>query len=79
MGAIRCRSSGLSPVEAAAADFERALQLARCYPTIFAALVLPLILFHAGSLNLAMRWPHVVAALLTGIYAWWRGGMIPRC
>jgi branched-subunit amino acid transport protein len=23
-----------------------------------------------------MRWPHAVAAIITGIYAWWRGGML---
>jgi branched-subunit amino acid transport protein len=54
--------------------FERALQLA--VPAIFAALVVPLILFQGNQLNLSMRWPHAVSALLTGIYAWWRGGML---
>ena len=54
--------------------FERALQLA--VPAIFAALVVPLILFQGNQLNLPMRWPHAVAALITGIYAWWRGGML---
>ena len=54
--------------------FERALQLA--VPAIFAALVVPLILLHAGELNLNVRWPHIFAALVTGIHAWWRGGML---
>ena len=54
--------------------FERALQLA--VPAIFAALVLPLILLSAGEFNFQTRWPHMVAAGLTGIYAWWRGGML---
>lgn len=54
--------------------FERALQLA--VPAIFAALVVPLILLHAGEFNLHIRWPHIVAALVTGLYAGWRGGML---
>ena len=54
--------------------FERALQLA--VPAIFAALVVPLILFQGNQLNFTMRWPHAVAAIITGIYAWWRGGML---
>ncbi len=53
---------------------ERALQLAVL--AIFAALIVPLILFSAGEFNLNVRWPHLVAAIITGIYAGWkRGGM----
>lgn len=72
--AIRYSFIGLLAGRKLPPRFERALQLA--VPAIFAALVLPLILFHAGSLNLGMRWPHAVAAVLTGVYAWWRGGMV---
>lgn len=53
--------------------FERALQLA--VPAIFAALVVPLVIMVGNVANLNVRWPHVVAAILTGLYAWWRGGM----
>jgi branched-subunit amino acid transport protein len=53
--------------------FERALQLA--VPAIFAALVVPLVIMVGSSANLDQRWPHLVAAIVTGIYAWWRGGM----
>lgn len=53
--------------------FERALQLA--VPAIFAALVLPLILMQAGQFDLQARWPHIVAAIIAGAYAWWRRGM----
>ncbi|MBL8308831.1 MAG: AzlD domain-containing protein [Burkholderiales bacterium] len=72
--AIRYSFIGLLAGRKLPPRFERALQLA--VPAIFAALVLPLILFHNGNLNLGVRWPHAVAAVLTGIYAWWRGGMV---
>ena len=55
-------------------QLERALQLA--VPAIFAALVVPLIVLSDGQLNMAQRWPHAVAAIVTGIYAGWRGGML---
>jgi branched-subunit amino acid transport protein len=54
--------------------FERALQLA--VPAIFAALVIPLVIMVAGSMNLNVRWPHAIAVVATGLYAWWRGGML---
>jgi branched-subunit amino acid transport protein len=53
--------------------FERALQLA--VPAIFAALVVPLVIMVGSGANFNQRWPHAVAAIVTGIYAWWRGGM----
>jgi branched-subunit amino acid transport protein len=53
---------------------ERALQLA--VPAIFAAIVIPLIIFAAGRVDFSTRWPHIVAAIFTGVYAWWRGGML---
>jgi branched-subunit amino acid transport protein len=53
--------------------FERALQLA--VPAIFAALVVPLVIMLGSVANLDQRWPHAVAAIVTGIYAGWRGGM----
>jgi branched-subunit amino acid transport protein len=52
--------------------FERAVQLA--VPAIFAAIVIPLVVMANGSLNLASRWPYVVAAVMTALIAWWRGG-----
>ena len=72
--AIRYSFIGLLAGKKLPPRFERALQLA--VPAIFAALVVPLILLHAGEFNLQLRWPHVVAALITGIYAGWRGGML---
>lgn len=72
--AIRYSFIGLLAGKKLPPRFERALQLA--VPAIFAALVVPLILFQGNQLNLTMRWPHAVAALITGIYAWWRGGML---
>jgi len=72
--AIRYSFIGLLAGKKLPPRFERALQLA--VPAIFAALVVPLILFQGNQLNLTMRWPHVVAAIITGIYAWWRGGML---
>jgi branched-subunit amino acid transport protein len=54
--------------------FERALQLA--VPAIFAALVVPLVIMIGSVANLDQRWPHAVAAIVTGIYAGWRGGML---
>jgi branched-subunit amino acid transport protein len=54
--------------------FERAMQLA--VPAIFAALVVPLVLLVGGAMDWGMRWPHAVAAVATGLYAWWRGGML---
>ena len=71
--AIRYSFIGLLAGKKLPQRFERALQLA--VPAIFAALVVPLILLHAGEVNLNVRWPHIVAALVTGIHAWWRGGM----
>ena len=72
--AIRYSFIGLLAGKKLPQRFERALQLA--VPAIFAALVVPLILLHAGEFNLNVRWPHIVAALVTGIHAWWRGGML---
>ena len=43
----------------------------------FAALVLPLILLNGGAFDLHARWPHRGGGHpATGIYAWWRGGML---
>lgn len=72
--AIRYSFIGLLAGKKLPPRFERALQLA--VPAIFAALVVPLILLHAGEFNLQIRWPHIVSALITGVYAWWRGGML---
>jgi branched-subunit amino acid transport protein len=72
--AIRYSFIGLLAGKKLPPRFERALQLA--VPAIFAALVVPLILFQGNQLNLTTRWPHAVAAVITGIYAWWRGGML---
>ena len=72
--AIRYSFLGLLAGKKLPPRFERALQLA--VPAIFAALVLPLILLNGATFDLVSRWPHVVAAVLTGIYAWWRGGML---
>jgi branched-subunit amino acid transport protein len=73
--AIRYSFIGLLAGRQLPPKFERALQLA--VSAIFAALVVPLILFHAGEFNLNVRWPHLVAAIITGVYAWWRrGGML---
>jgi branched-subunit amino acid transport protein len=72
--AIRYSFIGLLAGKKLPPRFERALQLA--VPAIFAALVVPLILLHAGDFDLQARWPHIVAALITGVYAWWRGGML---
>ena len=72
--AIRYSFIGLLAGKKLPPRVERALQLA--VPTIFAALVVPLILLHAGEFNLQVRWPHIVAAVVTGVYAWWRGGML---
>ena len=72
--AIRYSFIGLLAGKKLPQRFERALQLA--VPAIFAALVVPLILLHAGEFNLNIRWPHILAALVTGIHAWWRGGML---
>ena len=73
--AIRYSFIGLLAGRQLPPRFERALQLA--VPAIFAALVLPLILFNAGEFNLNARWPHLVAAIITGVYAGWRrGGML---
>ncbi len=52
----------------------RALQLA--VPAIFAALVMPLVILANGELSVSARYPHVIAALIAGGYAWWRGGML---
>ena len=72
--AIRYSFIGLLAGKKLPPRFERALQLA--VPAIFAALVVPLILLQAGEFNMPARWPHIVAALVTGVYAWWRGGML---
>ena len=72
--AIRYSFIGLLAGKKLPPRFERALQLA--VPAIFAALVVPMILLHAGNLNLHERWPNIVAVLATGVYAWWRGGML---
>ena len=72
--AIRYSFIGLLAGKKLPPRFERALQLA--VPAIFAALVVPLILLHAGEFNLQHRWPHIVAACVTGVYAGWRGGML---
>ena len=72
--AIRYSFIGLLAGKKLPQRFERALQLA--VPAIFAALVVPLILLHAGEFNLNVRWPHIFAALVTGIHARWRGGML---
>lgn len=53
---------------------ERALQLA--VPAIFAALVTPLIILFDGRLDWTARYPHVIAVVIAGGYAWWRGGML---
>jgi len=73
--AIRYSFIGLLAGRQLPPRFERALQLA--VPAIFAALVVPLILFNSGEFNLGARWPHLVAAIITGVFAWWRrGGML---
>ena len=72
--AIRYSFIGLLAGKKLPPRFERALQLA--VPAIFAALVVPLILLHAGEFNWPIRWPHVVAASVTALYAGWRGGML---
>jgi branched-subunit amino acid transport protein len=54
--------------------FERALQLA--VPAIFAAIVIPLVVLADGHVDFAVRWPHSIAAIVTGLVAWWRGGMM---
>ena len=72
--AIRYSFLGLLAGKKLPPRFERALQLA--VPAIFAALVVPLILLHGNAFDLHARWPHIVAAVLTGGYAWWRGGML---
>ncbi|MGL4229730.1 MAG: AzlD domain-containing protein [Casimicrobium sp.] len=53
---------------------ERALQLA--VPAIFAAIVIPLVIMTSGRIDVGLRWPHAVAAIVTGVIAWWRGGMM---
>ncbi len=73
--AIRYSFIGLLAGKQLPPRFERPLQLA--VPAIFAALVVPLILLNAGEFDLKARWPHLVAAIITGVYAWWRsGGML---
>ncbi len=72
--AIRYSFIGLLAGKKLPPRFERALQLA--VPAIFAALVVPLILLHGGEFNLNLRWPHISAALVTGFYAWRRGGLL---
>lgn len=70
---IRYSFIGLLAGKRLSPRFERALQLA--VPAIFAALVLPLILLQAGQFDLHARWPHIVATIIAGTYAWWRRGM----
>ncbi|MBS0313077.1 MAG: AzlD domain-containing protein [Proteobacteria bacterium] len=53
--------------------FARMMQLA--VPAIFAGLVLPLIVIGSHGFALDERWPHVIAAIVTGLVAAWRGGM----
>jgi branched-subunit amino acid transport protein len=72
--AIRYSFIGLLAGKKLPPRFERALQLA--VPAIFAALVVPLVVISAGEMNLSTRWPHVVAAITTGLIAWRRGGML---
>jgi branched-subunit amino acid transport protein len=72
--AIRYSFIGLLAGKKLPPRLERGLQLA--VPAIFAALVLPLIVLSAGQFDMAVRWPHMVAALVTGGYAWWRGGLL---
>ena len=72
--AIRYSFIGLLAGKKLSPRVERALQLA--VPAIFAALVIPLIIFHGNQLNLAQRGPHLLAAVIAGSYAWWRGGML---
>lgn len=54
--------------------FERALQFA--VPAIFAAIVIPLVVMANGRVELSLRAPHLLAACVTGLVAWWRGGMM---
>jgi len=54
--------------------FERTMRLAVL--SIFAALVVPLVVMEHGVASIAARWPHAVAALATGIVAWRRGGTV---
>jgi branched-subunit amino acid transport protein len=56
------------------AKFEHALQLA--VPAIFAAIVIPLVVLAEGRFDASSRWPHIVAAIVTGLVAGWRGGML---
>ncbi len=53
---------------------ERGLQLA--VPAIFAAIVLPLIVMQQGQTDFVARAPHLAAACITALFAWWRGGML---
>jgi branched-subunit amino acid transport protein len=52
--------------------FERAVQLA--VPAIFAAIVIPLVVLANGNIDFATRWPYALAAVVTALVAWWRGG-----
>jgi branched-subunit amino acid transport protein len=52
----------------------RAVQLA--VPAILAALVVPLVLMPAPDALPASRLPHVLAALVAGVWAFRRGGML---
>jgi branched-subunit amino acid transport protein len=38
--------------------------------------VIPLVVMANGRIDFVARWPHMLAAVLTGIVAWWRGGML---
>jgi branched-subunit amino acid transport protein len=71
---IRYSFIGLFAGKRLSPRFERALQLA--VPAIFAAIVIPLIVLASGRIDFATRWPHIVAAIATGLFAWWRGGMM---
>ncbi len=71
---IRYSFIGLFAGKKLPARVERALQLA--VPAIFAAIVIPFVVMASGRIDLAMRWPHIIAAIVTGLFAWWRGGMM---
>ncbi len=71
---IRYSFLGLFGSRALPPSAVRLVQLA--VPAIFAALVLPLIAIPAPGLPWTTRLPHVFAALVTGLVAWRRGGMM---
>jgi branched-subunit amino acid transport protein len=71
---IRYSFIGLLAGKKLPAKFERALQLA--VPAIFAAIVIPLVIMSNGRIDFIARWPYALAAIVTGLVAWWRGGMM---